>query len=164
MSIQSEPTETGRRPGLLPRFLRNRNGSTAIEFSLLAIPFAVMVFAILETCISFAGNQLMSNVTDDIARRIRTGQLRPADITEISLKGMVCDDLQMLVAEGCPGLEVDLHEYDTFAQAAAVRIKIAGGDIDTTGFYPPTPGESMSINMLRVFYRWPVITDFVSKI
>ena len=164
MSKQSEAKQTGRRQGFLSRFLRNRSGSTAVEFTLLAMPFAALVFAILETCISFAGQQVMSNATDDIARQIRTGQLKPAALTETTLKQMICDRLEIIVAEGCPGLEVDLQKYDTFALAAAVRIKFTDGDLDTTGFYPPTPGLSQSKNMLRVFYRWPVITDFMSML
>jgi len=167
MSMQSEPMEKGRRRNLPARFLRNRSGSTAIEFMLLSIPFALLVFAILETCISFAGQQVMANITDDIAREIRTGQLRPgADLTEAALKQRICDRLDIIVSPTtCPdALEVDLREFPTFAAAAAVRIQLIDGDIDTTNFYPPTPGRSMSINMLRVFYRWPVITDFMSKL
>jgi Flp pilus assembly protein TadG len=166
MSMQSEPIEKERRRGFFARFLHNRSGSTAIEFALLSIPFAALVFAILETCISFAGQQILSNVTDDIARQIRTGQLKPGpDLSETALVTKICDRLKIIVsAADCPeALEVDLRKYDTFALAAAVRIKLADGDIDTTGFYPPEPGLSMSINMLRVFYRWPVITDFMSE-
>ncbi len=149
---------------MLSRFARNREGSTAIEFMLLSIPFAMLVFAILESCISFAGQQLMANITDDVARQIRTGQLRPADIDEESLKAMICDRLELIVAEGCPGLYVDLREYPTFAAAAAVRIKItADKDLDTSDF-DVDPGPSMSKNMLRVFYKWPVITDFMAKL
>ena len=44
-----------RRRGILSRFARDRSGATAIEFTVLAIPFAALVFAILESCISFAG-------------------------------------------------------------------------------------------------------------
>ena len=167
MSIQTVPNENERPRGFLARFLRNRSGSTAVEFTLLSIPFAVLVFAILETCISFAGQQVMSNITDDIARQIRTGQLKPGpDLSETALKTRICDRLKVIVsATECPdALEVDLQTYDTFALAAAVRIKVTDGDIDTTGFYPPDPGVSMSINMLRVFYRWPVMTDFMSKL
>lgn len=152
-----------RRTGLLARFGRNRQGSVAIEFTLLAIPFAMLVFAILESCISFAAQQVLSNATDDIARQIRTGQVKAAAISETSLKKMICDRLEIMVASGCPDLVVDLREFPTFAAAAAVRVKLtAGGDIDTTGF-AVTPGPSMSKNMLRVFYRWPVITDFMRK-
>ncbi len=166
MSMKSEPIEKERRRGFFARFLRNRSGSTAIEFTLLSIPFAALVFAILETCISFAGQQLLSNATDDIARQIRTGQLKPGpDLSATALETKICDRLKVIVsATDCPAaLEVDLRKYDTFALAAAVRIKLADGDIDTAGFYPPEPGKSMSINMLRVFYRWPVITDFMSE-
>ena len=135
MSKQSEPKQTGRRQGFLSRFLRNRSGSTAVEFTLLAIPFAALVFAILETCISFAGQQVMSNATDDIARQMRTGQLKPGPaLTETALKD---NDLRPAGDHRLgrlPGrLEVDLQKYDTFALAAAVRIKFTDGDRDTTG-------------------------------
>ena len=59
-------------------FLRDRSGSTAIEFTALAIPFALLVFAILESCISFASQEVMANATDDVARELRTGQLKAA--------------------------------------------------------------------------------------
>lgn len=165
MSIASGPhTANRRRSGFVSLFLRNREGSTAIEFTALAIPFAMLVFAILESCISFAGQEVMSNVTDDIARQIRTGQLRPANITKNSLKTMICDRLEVIVANDCPGLEVDLRQFPSFADAAKVRIKLTGDrDLDTSEF-AVAPGPSMSKNMLRVFYKWPVMTDFMSKL
>jgi len=148
---------------LLKRFTRNRDGSTAIEFTMLALPFSLLVFAILESCISFAGQQVMANVTDDIARELRTGQIKAADLNEIKLKKIICDRLEIIVAQDCPGLVVDLRQYPTFAAAAAVKVKIgANRDIDTTGF-AVTPGPSLSKNMLRVFYKWPVMTDFMRK-
>ena len=144
-------------------FGRNRDGSAAIEFAALAIPFGLLVFAILESCISFAAQQVLANATDDIARQLRTGQVKAADVTETSLKKMVCDRIDIVVSSGCPGLEVDLREFNTFAEAAAVRIKIgADGDIDTSDF-DVDPGPSMTKNMLRVFYRWPVMTDLMRK-
>jgi Flp pilus assembly protein TadG len=164
MSIKTEERRSDLRKGLFAKFLRNRRGSTAVEFTLLALPFALLVFAILESCISFAGQQVMSNITDDIARQVRTGQLKPADLSEASLKAMICDELEIMVAKNCPGLEVDLREFPTFADAAQVRIRLtADRDLNTSDF-AVTPGLSMSKNMLRVFYKWPVITDFMSKL
>ena len=127
MSTQSEPNSKGRRARFLSRFIGNRSGSTAVEFSLLAMPFAALVFAILESCISFAGQQVMANITDDIARQLRTGQIRPAALNEVTLKKMICDELEIMVATDCPGLEVDLREFPTFAEAAAVRIHLTAG-------------------------------------
>jgi Flp pilus assembly protein TadG len=162
----TEPSRHGLRRRLRAganRFWRDREGSTAIEFTALAIPFAMLVFAILESCISFAAQEVLTNATDDIARQLRTGQLRAAEVTETSLKKAICDRLDIVVAQGCPDLVVDLREFPTFAAAAAVKVKLTSDkDIDTTGF-AVTPGKSMTKNMLRVFYKWPVITDFMRK-
>ena len=68
----------------------------------------------------------MANATDDIARQLRTGQLRAADVTETSLKKVICDRMEIMVAKGCPDLVVDLREFATFADAAAVKVKITG--------------------------------------
>jgi len=149
------------------RFLGDRRGSTAIEFSMLALPFALLVFAILESCISFAGQEVMTNITDDIARQLRTGQLRQADVTGNKLKDMICARLEIIVAKNCPGLLVDLRAFPTFDDAAKAGFKISGADIVLTGTTDTTfqvqTGLAESKNMLRVFYKWPVMTDFMAS-
>jgi Flp pilus assembly protein TadG len=151
----------GARP--VSRFARNRDGSVAIEFIALAIPFSLLLFAIIESCLSFAGQQVLTNATEDVARQLRTGQEKAATMNEDKLRDLICARIEIVVAAGCPGLEVDLQTYTTFQLAAAKRIKFtADGDIDTADF-KVEPGLSMSKNMLRVFYRWPVITDFMRK-
>lgn len=171
----TEPESAGRenmskpgRAGFPGRFLRDRRGSTAIEFAMLAIPFALLVFAILESCISFAAQEVMANATDDIARQLRTGQLRPADVSGTKLRDMICAKLEIMVAKTCPGLLVDLREYPTFADAALAGFKIQDGDVvltkgTSTQTFTVAPGLAESRNMLRVFYKWPVMTDFMAK-
>lgn len=154
-----------RRRGFLRHFVKDSKGSVAIEFTALAIPFAMLVFAILESCISFAGQQLMSGITDDVARQFRTGQITIADVEadEDLVRRKICDRLEIVVSNGCPGLEIDLRSFNTFAQAAQQRIAFTDdNDIDTTGF-KIDPGTARSKNQLRVFYRWPVMTDFLRK-
>ena len=145
------------------RFGRDREGATAIEFTLLAIPFSMLVFAILECCISFAAQEVMANATDDVARQIRTGQLLKANITKASLKKAICDRMEIMVAKGCPDLLVDLQKFTNFQDAAAVTIpRTSTGAVDGSGFVAE-PGGPMEKNMLRVFYAWPVMTDFMAK-
>ena len=162
---ESGPTgrESWRRRLLLSRFVKNREGSAAIEFAALALPFAFLIFAILESCLSFAAQQLLANSADKVARELRTGQTKAAGFDEAALRAKICADLELIVTSGCPGLEVDLKEYATYADAAAVQIVLtSNNDIDTTGF-AVTPGKSQTKNMLRVFYRWPVITEFMRE-
>lgn len=163
--MDTTTTKAAARPrrALFSRFSRDRNGAVAIEFMALALPFSLLVFAILESCISFAGQQILTNATDNVARQLRTGQVKGTDLNETKLKAAICDQLEVIVAAGCPGLEVDLRQYASFADAAKERVKLTGDrDIDKTGF-AVDPGLSLSKNMLRVFYRWPVITDYMRK-
>lgn len=174
MSRHSRPAGDARKApckGFLQRFCRDRSGSTAIEFVMLALPFSMLVFAILESCISFAGQEVMANAADDVARQLRTGQVKAVEVTSDKLKTMICGRLEVIVSSDCPNqLSVDLRKYDTFQEAAAVRFTITDGDIvliknsavDPAGF-AITPGKASTINMLRVFYKWPVMTDFMSK-
>ncbi|MEI5680041.1 pilus assembly protein [Mesorhizobium sp. CGMCC 1.15528] len=164
--------DRARRRGVFARFGRDRSGATAIEFAMLVIPFSLLIFAILESCISFAAQQVISNATDDVARQLRTGQIRPGSgadkLDEDKLKTLICDRIKIMVSKGCAGnLLVDLRKYDTFADAAAAGFKIVNGEIVLTkdGVAGPVPsvepGASKTKNMLRVFYKWPVITDFL---
>src|SRR5690606_22221945 len=84
------------------RFARNADGAVAIEFAALIIPFCLLVFAILESCISFAAQQILSNATDDVARQFRTGQIRQADLESdpFLVRNRICGKLEMLVASG----------------------------------------------------------------
>ncbi len=164
-----------RRRGFLARFLRDRSGSTAIEFTILAIPFSLLVFAILESCIAFAGQEVMANATDAVARQIRTGQIKAADLTAgmpgtNKLKSLICAQLEIVVANNCPGLLVDLRNFAKFSDAAAAKFDIVNGEIvltnngqvDPRGFVVD-PGGAAAKNMLRVFYKWPVMTDLMAK-
>lgn len=165
--MSQEATSSRDKPGgwrraLLSRFVRNRKGSTAIEFTLLAIPFSMLVFAVLESSISFAAQQVMANAADDIARQFRTGQFKADDFSKQEVRDLICGRMQIVVSPGCPGLEVDFRSYPTFAEAAKVRVKFDNGDLDTNDF-DILPGAAMSKNMLRVFYRWPIVTDFMRK-
>ena len=151
------------------RFVRDRRGATALEFALLALPFALLVFAILESCISFAGQEVMANITDDVARQLRTGQLRPADVAGTKLTTLICGKLEIIVSTDCPQqLLVDLRQYSTFADAALASFQIQNGDVvlmqgTSSQTFANSPGPAESRNMLRVFYKWPVMTDLMAK-
>lgn len=150
--------------GCLGRFARDRDGVAAIEFAMLALPFLLLVFAILETCVSFAAQQVMSNAMDDAARELRTGRSDVA--TQAQLKQAICTNMAPIVSGGCTGLEVDVRSYTTYAAAAADTYTVNGEKISisskgSTYDLKFDPGGSETINTMRVFYKWPVITDFM---
>ncbi|EKF19465.1 TadE/TadG family type IV pilus assembly protein [Nitratireductor pacificus] len=158
-------THSGGRPTmkrrLLQRFVKNREGATAVEFALLALPFLILIFAILEACIAFAAQQLVANATDDVARQFRTGREQAGPtFNETKLRQMVCQRMTILVSSTCPGLSVDLRQFDTFEDAAKATVSFnPDGSIKTK----VDLGPALSKNMLRVYYRWPVITNLLAE-
>ncbi|ATU93894.1 hypothetical protein BLM14_15490 [Phyllobacterium zundukense] len=142
------------------RFCANRRGTVAIEFALIALPFFLLIFAIIEVSLSFTAQQVMSNAADDIARRLRTGEITAAAIkADGALKNEICPKLFMH-ATGCPDLFVDLQTYTSFAAVPLTLPLNSAGDVDTTKL-TIAPGGASTINQLRIFYRWPVLTDLM---
>jgi Flp pilus assembly protein TadG len=149
-------------PGLARRFSRERKGSVAIEFGILAIPFIALIFAILESSLSFATQQLIANSVDRVSRDVRTGRLRAADLSGQKLHKLICTNIRLMAPDGCPDLTVDLNTYPTFADVPTKIPFNGAGDIDETGF-TVNPGGPSTVNHMRVYYRWPVMTDFMRK-
>lgn len=156
----------GRRKRRWRSFFKNRKGATMVEFALLAFPFSLLVFAILESCITFAAQEYLQNTTDDFAREFRTGRIKKDTYTKAQFREKFCGELEVFVSKGCPELVIDLQNFTTFAQAAALRTFVnSSGQIifpDAAGQASKyEPGLSQTINTLRVFYRWPVITNLM---
>jgi Flp pilus assembly protein TadG len=144
------------------RFAKDERGSTAIEFVLLVFPFLLMMFGIIETGLSFATQQVMSNAADDLARSIRVNEIKQADVTAAGVHDAICDQISFMVATGCPQLFVDLKEYAKYSDIPLAIPRKTDGDLDTAGF-SATPGGERSKNQIRVFYRWPIYTNFMRK-
>ena len=133
-------------------FTGDRRGAAALEFAILAPIFFMLLFAILECCITFGAQQILTNATDDIGRDMRTGRIRPEGLTTTVLHDMFCDRMPALFSSGCPGLKIDVRNFDTFEKVA---------DEFSKGIVPATfrvdLGGPLSKNIMRVFYEWPVI-------
>ncbi|TGV74574.1 pilus assembly protein, partial [Mesorhizobium sp. M2D.F.Ca.ET.145.01.1.1] len=95
--------------------------------------------------------------------------LKAADIAGDNLKNMICDKLEIIVSQDCPNqLSVDLRQYTTFADAALAGFRIQGGNIQLTKSgadvpFTVTAGAAESRNMLRVFYKWPIMTNLMAQ-
>ena len=159
-----------RAKGGLRAFVRARDGTAAIEFALLAIPYFMIIFAILETFVAFVAEQVVSNAVDTLSRQIRTGQITAANTTGQQFRQAFCNQISVLIA--CSAAELatptnlylDVKTYTTFAAVPTTIPRVSSSDpysdLNTTGF-SFTPGGSGSINMVRAYYRWQIIVDLL---
>jgi Flp pilus assembly protein TadG len=179
MTVIDQKTDKGRAfaPFRFLRFralARSREGAAAIEFALLAIPYFLVIFAILETFVAFAAEELVSNAVDTMSRRMRTGQItynlgRTTDMNQAQFRQAFCDEVSILIR--CSATEVatpsklylDVQTFSTFSAIPTTIPKVSTdkyADI-TTAAFKYAPGGAGTINMLRAYYRWEIITDLV---
>lgn len=149
---------------LLKKFGLSRDGTAAIEFAILAMPYFLVVFAIIETFIAMMAEQVVVHATDTMARRLRTGQIS-SSIKEQDFRKSFCNEVSVLIkcSEKKKDLYIDLRSFTQFRDIpTTIPLKPSGGyyDLDVSQF-DFKPGGPETINMLRVYYRWGVTADII---
>lgn len=144
------------------RFAKDEGGVAAIEFAILALPFMMTIFAVVETSVSFTAQQVMSNATDRIARDLRTGQLDPTTLNAAQFRNLVCGELDVMMPSGCPDLYVDVQEYPSYA-AVPKDVPYSSAGVIDRGAFGYSPGGRGTINSMRLLYEWPVYTDILKS-
>jgi len=133
-------------------FGRNRKGSAAVEFALVAPVFIGLLFAILETGIIFFADQYLETITQDGARIIMTGQAQNGSYTKAQFQSYVCS--QVVALFNCNNIFVDVESYSSF-QNVVINSQISGGAfVNNMQYNPGGPGD---IVVVRLFYQWPQI-------
>jgi Flp pilus assembly protein TadG len=165
----------GPRFRLWRKLARSKDGAAAIEFAILAIPYFLIIFAIIETFVAFAAEQLVTNAVNTLGRQLRTGQITyqmnrvDTDMDRTKFRRAFCAEVNIMIQ--CSESEINTPsklyiDARTFSSFSAIpktipRVSTADfADIDPTSF-KFTPGGPSTINMLRAYYRWQVITDLV---
>jgi Flp pilus assembly protein TadG len=149
------------------RFTRSRDGAAAIEFALLAIPYFLIVFAILETFIAYTGEQLVANAVDTMSRKIRTGNIVAATTDRTKFRRAFCDEISIMIK--CSEQEIatpdklwlDVRNFTSFALIPGNIPLNSNKDLDTGSINNYLPGSQKSINMVRAYYRWDIVTDLL---
>jgi len=138
---------------ILRRFRRNRRGSAAVEFALVAPLFFALLFAILETAIVFFAGQVLETITQNSARMILTGQAQTASYTQAQFKTYVCGQIPALFT--CSNIYVDVQSYGNSFAGVTINSQIDGSNnfVNNMQYNPGTAGQ---IVVVRLFYQWPL--------
>ncbi|MGZ8363503.1 MAG: TadE/TadG family type IV pilus assembly protein [Caulobacteraceae bacterium] len=147
---------------MFARFRAERSGAAAVEFALIAIPFFLLLFGIMEIAMVFLLATSLENATMQAARAIRTGQSQSAGTaTAASFKTDVCNRLGWLKGDCATNLSVDVRTFSTF-QSVQMQQPIKNGAFDSSAltFAAGGPGD---IVLVRTFYKWPFVTPLIGS-
>ncbi len=141
------------------RLVRREDGSAAVEFGMVAAPFLVLVFAIMETALVFLSNQVLETAVADSARLIMTGQAQTQGFNKSAFKQAVCSRIYGLF--DCQnGVHVDVKKYTGFSGVDLTPPLDANGNFQNNfTFDPGGPGD---IVVVRLFYQWPIYLSMFS--
>lgn len=140
------------------RFRRDERGAAAVEFGLVALPFFMLLAAIIETALLFLADQILETAVGDASRLIRTGQATDtsSDGTAFShaeFTQKVCDRLYILF--DCAYLSTDVRTYTSFGAASYALPLDKDGNLDATKLVY-NAGTSSGIVVVRAYYQYPL--------
>lgn len=138
-------------------FVKDAQGSTAIEFALIAAPFLALILFALQLAIVFFADQVLLTFNESVSRNILTGYTQGQGLTREQFKAQLCAKLPTLFS--CNRFAVDVQSATAFS--SAVTSTPADLSIDGTGHitnvFAYDPGTSGSVVVVRMMYVWPVV-------
>ncbi len=92
-------------------FFKNEEGTTAIEFAILGVPFLALLFGIVELAVLFFISSTTQHALETSAREIRTGELLGSGEGVTEFKAKIC--AAMSGVGDCDNLRLDVVSANT---------------------------------------------------
>ena len=144
----------------LKRFGLAREGSAAIEFAVVALPFFTLLFGVFETTMVFFVSSTLENGMNEAARLIRTGNAQVSDMSAGEFRARICSEVQALMDCG-ERLVIDVRAFDGFGDVEFTETINGDGELAFTPQYDTGgPGD---VVLVRTFYVWDVMTPMFSN-
>ncbi len=142
--------------GTLRRLLPSADGTVAIEFALVALPFFALLFVLLNSAFMMFCNAVVQGAVANAARQIETGQFQNTDTNCPPTSNTALTQFENSVCASTFGqLPCGNIIYDvrTFASYSAISLPAPGGSTQ----YCFNTGGSGAIVAVRVIYNWPTL-------
>ena len=138
---------------------RKEDGATAVEFSLLFMPYLLLCLGIIELSLMFTAESLLEGATTQAARQVKTGQLQnsgAADM-EAEFRNLLCDHATVLI--NCEDIVIEARVMTSFGDFASMQPSFdEDGAMMPDGF---DAGGSSDRILIRTFYRYNAFTPLV---
>jgi Flp pilus assembly protein TadG len=141
-------------------FGRNSSGASAIEFAIVAAPFLVLLFLILEVGLVYLANGELENAVAEGARLIRPGEAQSQGFDAGGFKAEVCKYLTALLS--CGHLNLDVRTFSSFGGTDLTNPLDSSGNLKSGFSYQPGVGGQVVI--VRAFYEWDLPAKFPKAI
>jgi Flp pilus assembly protein TadG len=135
-------------------FRKNEDGTVAIEFTLVAIPFFMMIIGILELALIFTAQGLLEASTAQAARGIRTGAVQQGG-GQSAFDDLLCDMAAVFIP--CNQIQYQVVPMEDFGDAEDFPPPSfdEDGNLEDQQF---NAGADNDVVMIRTVYKYPIKT------
>ena len=135
----------------------NEEGSAALEFAIIGVPFVLLVVGVLEIALMFTSQSLLEASTAEAARRVRTGAIQQGG-GEDEFKDTLCEYADTLML--CEELQYQVMSMDSFDEAENFPPASfdEDGNLENQEF---EAGGVSDVVMIRVAYRYKIKTPMM---
>ncbi len=147
-------------------FAKDSRGSTAVEFSIIAPIFLMMMFSIFEVGWFFFANSVVDATVGDAARRIKTGQVQKSfgDLEDKydEMYEDICDVLGVF-GDCTNRLTIEVDTFNSFNTLAADNTPATCADAppDDVDAIPFNPGDELQIVRVRICYLYTTLNPAI---
>jgi Flp pilus assembly protein TadG len=147
-----------RQLGSAKTFAQCENGTTAVEFALIAAPFFALLIAIFQTALIFYASRVLDEIVEQSSRLILTGQAQTSTppMTQAGFANTVCQ--QTVALFNCANFMINVQSYSSFSSISTATPNLtfdANGNVTNAwSFNPGNPGD---VVVVQVMYQWPIV-------
>lgn len=147
---------------LISRALRDRRGSTAVEFALVAPAFLALMFSTFEVGWFYFVNSQVDAATLKAARLIRTGQAQSQGLDKNQFFNAVCPPLR-LFGDCNQIMTVEVETFASFTTLAADASPVVcrNDQPQDVNAIPYSPGSDNDIVRLRICLIYKTINPLI---
>lgn len=145
--------------GLVRRFLKAQEGAAALEFSLIAAPFFMLLFGIIEVAMIIFASLILENGVVEATRTLRTGEFQETGGGADEFKGVVCDSMVAMIK--CDeDFYMDVKVLSDFGSTDFSDPEATDTFGEGFGFDNPDAGD---IVLVRVYYMKKIYTPMLGR-
>jgi Flp pilus assembly protein TadG len=139
---------------LTRRLAKDRRGATMVEFTLLMVPFFILLFGVFEVGLVIWGGLELDNATSDAARLVRTGQAQSGKFDSNRLRQEICSRVALLF-DCSTKLHLTVETFASFGNMAAPDPLDNKGNLKQNFSFDL--GGPQDVVLVSTFYEWPLL-------
>ncbi|MEM9356483.1 MAG: TadE/TadG family type IV pilus assembly protein [Pseudomonadota bacterium] len=138
---------------LQARYRQNNDGSMAIEFAAVVIPFLMLLMGTVVVGLYFFVTFSLEHAVEQASRQIRTGQAQLAGMTKDQFKANVCSHAPSFI-DCTTDLRVNVIEVTGFNTAIPTSCVDGNGNLIANPADDPVPGQAGEVVLVMICYEW----------